>query len=122
MAWYPLSTYTVMPLMPAASGDERNAAVWPTSSAVCTSRSGELAFIRGDVNLHLSGFTLPQRHVGIAHGHNDGAAPRVLDDLHPGAEGKAQGRHTAGGLFAATQLAHHTVRSGGEIAQRLQNP
>src|SRR6185312_7824298 len=33
MAWYPLSTYTVLPVIPLARGEHRNAAAVPTSSA-----------------------------------------------------------------------------------------
>ena len=40
----PLSTYTVVPVMPLASGLHRNAAVVPTSRAVIASGSGELRF------------------------------------------------------------------------------
>ena len=34
IAWYPLSTYNVVPVMPLARGEQRNAVAVPTSSAV----------------------------------------------------------------------------------------
>src|SRR5262245_40611297 len=43
MAWYPLSTYTVFPVIALANDDERNAAVCPTSFAVSFSVSGAFA-------------------------------------------------------------------------------
>src|SRR5687768_17466364 len=41
MVWYPLSTYTVVPVIPPARGLDRNAATLPTSPAVSGSVSGE---------------------------------------------------------------------------------
>src|SRR6185312_12379471 len=43
IAWYPLSTYTVFPVMPLAIGEHRNAAARPTSSAVNFSVIGAFA-------------------------------------------------------------------------------
>src|SRR5690348_15281082 len=45
IAWNPLSTYTTLPVMAAASGLERNAAVWPTSEASIGRGSGESAAV-----------------------------------------------------------------------------
>src|SRR6185437_8118008 len=43
IAWYPLSTYTVLPVIPLASGEQRKAAARPTSSARSLSVSGAFA-------------------------------------------------------------------------------
>jgi hypothetical protein len=40
MAWYPLSTYSTLPVMAEASGLARNAAQWPTSAASSSRVSG----------------------------------------------------------------------------------
>src|SRR5919112_673513 len=42
MAWYPLSTYTTLPVIARASGLQRNAAVLPTSLESIGRGSGEL--------------------------------------------------------------------------------